>query len=201
MIHRAATIELVCPDLPTTVRLLRLQGHEALNEFFDFELEFLRPDAEVDLDACVRPSSRSALVFKLNEEVVRVVHGTLAELGTRIAQPESRDDAPLRTLVGRFVPRVWGSTLHYRTEVHRGTPEEIVSSVLGRCGLEKGVDYEFRLSESYPSREFVLQYHESDYDFLRRQCEHWGVGWSFEHGTRDRLIFSDHNGALLDVAF
>ncbi|MEZ4370725.1 MAG: type VI secretion system Vgr family protein [Polyangiaceae bacterium] len=192
-------IELICPELPGSVALTRLDGYEGLNEYFDLELTFERPDGELDLDACVKASTRSALVFKLKDEIVRVMHGNLAEISTRI---DTVKDAitPHRTLVARFVPRVWSSTLHSRTEVHYGTVREILSSLLERCALEQDLDYEFRLSETYPTREFVLQYHESDYDFLRRQCEQWGLCWSFEHGSRDRIIFSDHNSALLDIA-
>ncbi len=200
MQHSTTTIELVCPELPNTVTLLRLSGHEAMNEYFDLELEFDRPEGDLDLDGCVKSSTRSALVFKVKDEVVRVMHGTLAELSTRVAPIKDGDDLPHRTLVGRFVPRVWSTTLHYRTEVHFGTAREIIAALLERAGLQNTTDYEFRLSEDYPTREFVLQYHESDYDFLRRQCEHWGIAWTLEHGSRDRIIFSDHNSALLDVA-
>ncbi|MCA9630089.1 MAG: hypothetical protein KC766_20600 [Myxococcales bacterium] len=200
MMQHATTIELVCPELPSSVTVIRLDGHEALNELFDFELEFVHPAAEVDLDACIRATTRSALVFRVDHEIVRVIHGNLAEICANVRAVAAGDDRPQRTIIGRFVPRFWGSTLHSRTEVHVGSVTEIIGSLLERCGLEETVDFEFRLSENYPSREFVLQYHESDYDFLRRLCEHWGIAWSFEHGTRDRLVFSDHNAGMLDVA-
>ncbi|MCA9643319.1 MAG: hypothetical protein KC492_21620, partial [Myxococcales bacterium] len=57
-----------------------------------------------------------------------------------------------------------------------------------------------RLAEQYPTREFALQYRESDFAFVSRLMEHWGIAFSFEHGTRDRVIFTDSNPAMLDIA-
>ncbi|MCA9645899.1 MAG: hypothetical protein KC492_34650, partial [Myxococcales bacterium] len=76
-------LELWCPDLPQTFRLLRLSGFDAISECFDFSLEFAPPDSEIDVDACLKPGTRAAVVFKRHGEVIRVMHGCLIELEHR----------------------------------------------------------------------------------------------------------------------
>lgn len=53
-----------------------------------------------------------------------------------------------------------------------------------------------RLSQSYPPLEYQVQYGESDFDFIQRLMEKWGIYWFFEHSDRaHRLVLVDHNGA------
>lgn len=45
---------------------------------------------------------------------------------------------------------------------------------------EHGITYESRLTETYPEREYIVQYEESDLAFVQRLLEHWGVAYFFE---------------------
>ncbi|HBP20983.1 MAG TPA: hypothetical protein DEA08_24760, partial [Planctomycetes bacterium] len=46
--------------------------------------------------------------------------------------------------------------------------------------------------EVYPQREYVVQYEETDYDFLCRWLEHEGVFFFFENdGTNEKVVFAD----------
>src|SRR5262249_23543881 len=48
------------------------------------------------------------------------------------------------------------------------------------------------VSAKCPKREYVVQYEESDWDFLQRWLEHEGLYYWFEHGgTNEVLIISD----------
>ncbi|MEZ4233092.1 MAG: contractile injection system protein, VgrG/Pvc8 family [Polyangiaceae bacterium] len=200
MTQQPLTLELWSPELPRDFVVTRFTGFEAMSECFDFALEFTRGDEEVDVEACLRPGTRAAISFKRNEEIVRVMHGCLVEFGAQTSHEEPEQHVAHTRWFARFAPRVWNSKLSIRTEVYEGSPREILTEVLQRSGLYPEIDFEFRLVDDYPRREFVLQYHESDYAFISRLLEHWGIAFTFEHGTRDRLIFSDQNAALLDIA-
>ncbi|MBL7676323.1 type VI secretion system Vgr family protein, partial [Atlantibacter hermannii] len=56
--------------------------------------------------------------------------------------------------------------------------------------------FEKRLSGSYPELDFQVQYGETDYNFIQRLMEEWGIYWFFEHkGGKHKLILVDHVGA------
>ena len=72
------------------------------------------------------------------------------------------------------------------------TVVDIIDEVLG--------DYNFplekRLSGSYPLLDFQVQYGETDFDFIERLMEEWGIYWFFEHAEQHhKLILVDNVGA------
>jgi type VI secretion system secreted protein VgrG len=53
---------------------------------------------------------------------------------------------------------------------------------------------------SYPTREIVVQYHESDLAFVSRLAEHAGISFFFEHEDgRDKLVFTDHPAGFRSI--
>lgn len=69
---------------------------------------------------------------------------------------------------------------------------DIIDEVLG--------DYNFpcekRLAGSYPLLDFQVQYGETDFDFIERLMEEWGIYWFFEHSDKShQLILVDNVGA------
>jgi type VI secretion system secreted protein VgrG len=73
------------------------------------------------------------------------------------------------------------------------TPIQVIESVLA--------DYPFasdkRLIETYPVRDYCVQYNETDFEFVTRLMQEYGLNFHFEHSQGvHRLIWSDHNGAF-----
>ncbi|HEL6511621.1 TPA: type VI secretion system tip protein VgrG, partial [Klebsiella pneumoniae] len=70
---------------------------------------------------------------------------------------------------------------------------EVVEQVLRKHGLE-GADFEFRLERTYPPREIITQWRETDLQFIRRILSEVGIYWRTEmDDTRelDTYIFAD----------
>src|SRR5690606_4707495 len=68
------------------------------------------------------------------------------------------------------------------------------SVVAGRLGMS---DFELRLTQSYPQRDYVVQFDESDFTFLSRLCEHYGIFYFFTHDSgRDVVVFGDSRVAF-----
>ncbi|EAN0332950.1 type VI secretion system tip protein VgrG [Salmonella enterica] len=68
------------------------------------------------------------------------------------------------------------------------------------CGIfhKRGFnDVRVKLNNSYPKREFCMQYRESDFDFVTRQLEVAGIFYYFSH-EQDKhvLVLADHPGAF-----
>lgn len=61
-------------------------------------------------------------------------------------------------------------------------------------------DYPFpvdkRLIETYPQRDYQVQFNETDFAFFSRLCEEWGINYFFEHRDGQHcLILIDNHGA------
>ena len=86
------------------------------------------------------------------------------------------------------------SALHqYRTSrlfQNQNIPD-IIASLLRKHGYA-GNDFRFLLSRSYPIREYVTQYEESDAHFIQRLCEEEGIWFYFaQNDERDVWTFAD----------
>lgn len=101
----------------------------------------------------------------------------------------------------RFVPRLWLTTLSTTSEVFLGKrPDDIITKKLKDANLEDDW-FRFQLSTSFENvwkavedkDRYIVQYEESDYDFICRLCEHWGIFFFFEHDEEkgDVVVFSD----------
>ncbi len=88
------------------------------------------------------------------------------------------------------------STLKHNTNnrifLNRTIPQ-ILDEVLSGAGYKKD-DFVLQLAESYPEREFVAQYEETDYDFLYRLLAKAGIFFTFESDRdKTRPLFCDRS--------
>ena len=72
--------------------------------------------------------------------------------------------------------------------------QQIVESVFAEhAGIAK---YEFKLSSSYRTRDYTVQYRETDFNFIARLLEDEGIYWYFEHSAgQHKLVLVDSMAA------
>jgi len=100
-----------------------------------------------------------------------------------------------------LVPRLADLALNHRSKVFVGesTPQ-IIEKVLKLAGLDS-TDFELRLADSYPEREHVYQYEESDLAFIARWMERDGLYYFFEQlDEHEKLIITDSSAFQQDFA-
>jgi type VI secretion system VgrG family protein len=179
------------------VRVADLTGREHLSQLFSFHLTVVTNNpAGIDADKLM--STRVSLRFEHIEgdpTPVREIHGIVSQVQDGLSF--DHDHATYRVT---FVPRMWLATLHETLDIHMDlTVPEIITKVLKRSGLGQE-DVELRLRATYPKREFVVQYQETDLAFVSRIAEHHGIYYFFEHADgADKVIFSDHNSGFQPI--
>jgi type VI secretion system secreted protein VgrG len=179
---------------PADVQVHEVTGVEECSQPFHFHVLLAARDrSAVDVDAMV--SGAGALVFTRGGEEVRRVHGMIASVQD-VALTEAREYTAWRV---HFVPRAYRLTLAETVDIFMDLDvKELIEKKLKGVNL-RGDDVEFRLSKKYPKREFVVQYQETDQNFVARQAEHYGITYFFEHGEKDKIVFSDHNEGLKPI--
>jgi len=172
-------------------QIFELSGREQLSSLFEFQVHIACPDP-AGLDERAVLASAAALVFEREGHEARTVFGMISTV-TDALVTESEHAAYMLT----FVPRAYRLTLAETSEVFMDkTVLEIIRTKLERAGFG-AADFAFRTLASYPKRDYVVQYKESDLQFISRLAEHVGVAFSFEHEDgRDVMVFSDANTAF-----
>ncbi|MFV2059339.1 MAG: type VI secretion system Vgr family protein [Gammaproteobacteria bacterium] len=68
----------------------------------------------------------------------------------------------------------------------------IIDEILLEAGFQ-AADYKLKLSATYPVYEYLIQYNETDFDFLSRQLSHHGIYFRFEQTeSKVKIIFHDN---------
>ncbi|MCX8590065.1 hypothetical protein J3U29_01785, partial [Gilliamella sp. B3825] len=78
---------------------------------------------------------------------------------------------------------------------------DVVEEVLRNHGFT-GIDFRFELNETYPAREFITQWQESDLAFIQRLLADVGIWFYFETHPKhhcDVIVMSDYEQGLEDA--
>ncbi|WP_181161001.1 type VI secretion system Vgr family protein [Labrys okinawensis] len=165
----------------------RFEGSEGLSELFEYRLEVVSDDNQVDFDKILGTKCRLEIQSH-HEGVKRSFNGVLVE-----TQWIGRDqDLRYYRLVLR--PWLWLLTRTTNCKIYSHmTVPEIISQVLNNRGF---IQFEQRLTESYPQLEYCVQYRESDFAFISRLMEEYGIYYYFEHNESDhKLVMADASAA------
>lgn len=191
----------------------RMSGTERVSGLYEFELELITNHGTLDVPAILAQPAEIGLAQRValkgggSGTISRRIPGILRTF-RRVATHEGWTH--YRAVL---VPRLWLLTQSHRSRTFKaeamgdvtlsdgvvaGSSLSYVERVLQGLGLNAGEDYEFRISSSaaYPVREYVVQWQETDFDFISRWLEHEGVFYYFDYsGDREKLILADSTAA------
>ena len=169
-------------DSRVTPDVLRFKGREALSEPFRWTIDFTNPQNNL------APEEVLMKYATLRMRSGKAVHGIITRLewlSTTADQSHYQVELSSRlALLSR--------TRQCRIFQNQSVPE-VVEQVLRRHGLD-GPDFEFRLERSYPARELITQWRETDLQFIQRILSEVGIYWRTEMDDvrgLDTYIFAD----------
>ena len=106
-----------------------------------------------------------------------------------------------------LVPHLWIAGLNVQSRIfQKMTVEEIIKTVLDENGIG---NYQFKL-QKYPQQEYVVQYQESDLNFISRLMENAGIWYYFRKSplyleemgagaTKEKLVITDNPSEFCDI--
>ncbi|QBX82650.1 type VI secretion system Vgr family protein [Citrobacter tructae] len=166
---------------PVLPDVLRFRGTEALSKPFSWRIEFTTPQDVVSSEVLLKYAS----LLMRNGKIVHGVITGFEWLGSSVDQRHFAITLTSRLSLMNLTRRcsVWQN---------RSVPE-LVEIILRAHGLE-GSDFEFKLERSYPTRELLTQWRESDLEFVHRLLAETGI-W-YRCGVNavtglDTVTFSD----------
>jgi type VI secretion system secreted protein VgrG len=181
-------IDLRGPGLPEDVLVIRYEVREAISRPFEIEIELSTADPGFVASAVLRKSALLTLIDAQGGQ--RLFHGVIDRLdfdyltGTRF-HFKLRLRPALSALAHRENCRIFQDQ----------SIVDVVKTLFTEAGVEK---VETQLVGTYDPREFVVQYRESELDFVHRLLEDEGIFYFFRHESDGHtLVLADDPGAFV----
>ncbi|WP_061709771.1 type VI secretion system Vgr family protein [Pseudenterobacter timonensis] len=188
-----------CLDIPSCASSLDVEefsGKEHLSRLYYYNIVFTSTDKNIDATQLLsKPATLTmggGILLNLTE--CKRVHGVVTAF-RRISSSE--DQAKYQITLEPFLSLIDKQFRSHRFFVNKSVPE-VVEQILTEHGL-KGWEYEFNLKQSYPKREQINQYHESDLAFIQRLLAETGIFYWFtlqEEAQSEVVHFADAQRAL-----
>ncbi|EJF4509115.1 type VI secretion system tip protein VgrG [Salmonella enterica] len=176
---------------PGALLFASLDGGETLSELFSYVVQLKTPDT-LNL-GYVSPAANLPLKPMVGKDLCvnieldgggkRHISGLVT--AARVVGHEGRSV----TYELRMEP--WVKLLTHTSD-YKAFQNKTVVDILDEVLAEYPYPVEKRLVESYPVRTWQVQYGETDFDFLQRLMQEWGIYWWFEHSEDSHtLVLAD----------
>jgi len=162
--------ELTTPVGKDVLALVDFSGSEGLGELFEYHLEAVSEQENIDFDQAIGQGCMVKL--KTDDGKTRIFHGIMTE-----AQWTGWHREYWRY---HIVLRPWLWLLGHKADCRiflDKTVKDIIQEVFTKAGFS---DFEFRTTASYDKIDYCVQYRESDLAFVCRLMEHFGIYYFFE---------------------
>jgi len=183
------------PSCPYPLDVERFDGLEQMSALYHYTIRFTSSHPDLTAEMMLSKTATLSMgVGKLLDSVVgKIVHGVVTNF-RRLAG--SRDQVTYEIILEPFISLLDKQFRTHRFFVNKSVPE-VVEQILGEHGL-KGWEYEFKLKQTYPKREQINQYQESDLAFIERLLAEVGIFYFFtlQPDTQTEVVhFADKQSA------
>jgi type VI secretion system secreted protein VgrG len=165
------------------ILLLRgFSGQEGISRLSNFDLDLLSHDPDIKFEDII--GKRVTLRVTLGSEKKRYFNGFIS----RFSQTGS--DRGLANYRATMVPWTWFLT---RTSDCRIFQKKTIPDIIQQIFKDLGfTDYKLQLQGSFEPRDYCVQYRETDFNFVSRLMEQYGLLYFFEHEKdKHTLVIAD----------
>ena len=183
--------QLTTPLGDDVLALTRFDGGESLSELFEFRVEAVSKQENIDFNAALGKSVTVKLQTIDGQE--RYFNGLLAE--ARWAG--QRDTFYVYQLT--LKPWLWLLSLTSDCRIFEQlSAPDIVKQVFSDHGFS---DFRDETKSSYPTLDYCVQYRETDFDFVSRLMEKFGIYYFFEYEDgKHTLVLADMKASHATIA-
>lgn len=173
-----------------TLLIESFEGVEGISRLFDYQVE-LYAAAGTDIDPTDLVGNKVTVTLNLIDgSSKRYFNGLIA------AFEQTAGDSNFDVYHAHVVPSLWQLTLSTNCRVFQDkTVMDIIKAVIQPYGLSVGDVTKF----AYKPLDYCTQYNETDFHFISRLAEQFGIFYWFEHTDSDnKAVFGDSRDAYSD---
>lgn len=205
--HNNYSLSVDGSDALSSISVVSIKGHERLNEPWQYQIDFTSEDKQISIASML--SQTASLTFHPNQSPLQVaqissfdhvaktrkLYGIITEFSlVSISEDEARYRVKLE-------PRMALLANHHQSAIFQNKSViDVVDEVLRNHNFI-GIDFRFELKETYPVREFITQWQESDLNFIQRLLADVGLYFYFETHPEhhcDVIVISDYEKGYAD---
>ena len=205
--HNNYSLSVDGSDALSNISVVSIKGQERLNEPWQYQIDFTSEDKQISIASML--SQAASLTFHPNQSPLQVtqirsldniaktrkLYGIITEFSlVSISEDEARYRVKLE-------PRMALLANHHQSAIFQNKSViDVVDEVLRNHDFI-GIDFRFELKESYPVREFITQWQESDLNFIQRLLADVGLYFYFETHPEhhcDVMVISDYEKGYAD---
>ena len=205
--HNNYSLSVDGSDALSSISVVSIKGQERLNEPWQYQIDFTSEDKQISIASML--SQAASLTFHPNQSPLQVtqirsldnvaktrkLYGIITEFSlVSISEDEARYRVKLE-------PRMALLANHHQSAIFQNKSViDVVDEVLRNHNFI-GIDFRFELKESYPVREFITQWQESDLNFIQRLLADVGLYFYFETHPEhhcDVIVISDYEKGYAD---
>ncbi len=180
------TFSLSTDTYSSELEIISITGTETISKFFDLKVHFkVAKDIAASLDHL--SLTQDDVRVKVEQLVSRddyVIKGIFNQVEEVFAQSNTH-----KLYTATLVPALWRQRKNQSYDIYTdATVEDVLTDELSNDLM---LDHHLSLTQAYPVKEFICQYGESNFDFVCRMAEHWGIYYYFDHDEDGRLVFAD----------
>lgn len=165
--------------------LLRLNGRDHMNDLFDYRVECLSTEANLDFDGLI--GTHASVEITSQSDGPRFFDGIVTEAKwAGISENGHKYEL-------RLQPWFWLAGQRRNQRIfHNQTVVQIIETMLGPYAGLGNPALKVTLMDSYPVLEYTVQYRESDMAFAQRLMERFGISYHFTHEAGSHtLVLTD----------
>lgn len=160
--------------------LAGFSGREAISEPFEFKVRMLSESGDIAAKDILRTAA--TISIQLPSGKLRYLNGVFRDF--------SRGGYDVRNKLygyeGTLVPSLWFLSLGWNCKIFQTmSVPDIVEQVLKDNGV---TDYELTVGGTYPTRDYCVQYRESNFNFISRLLEEEGISYYFAHSDSQHTL-------------
>src|SRR6185437_11424819 len=190
--HKDRLLDFTSPVGTDVLLVERFNGVEGVSELFRYEIDLLAETGTVVDPKKIVGEKVCLGIVADDRRTKRYFNGIVCSFEM------SGSDEELESYRALVVPKLWLLTLNTNTRVFQDkTVLDIIKAVLQPYGITPTEN----TSGTYAPLEYCTQYRETDFNFISRLMEQYGILYYFQHTENDhKLVLEDTSTKLSDCA-
>jgi len=178
--------------------LASFRGHEAMSRLFSFNLELLMDAVDPETQQANDPVQFEDVIGKnatisvtLPDDTQRYFNGIVSQFAITAV------DVKFVHYEMEVVPWTWLLTRYADCKIfHNKAVGDIIQQVFSD---RSQTDFKMSLTGTYPELEYCVQYRETDFNFISRLMEQFGIFYLFQHEDgKHTMVIADSSSAYQD---
>lgn len=173
------------------LRVVRCQGLEEVSRLFSFTIELAALDPAVNFEALVGQPGLLTFHYPQGQ---RFIHGRV------LCFEQVREGEQFTYYEAQLVPLIWFLRFRWDCRIFQNkSVPDVIRQVLARAGVPTD-QYRFALQKTYAQHPYLVQYRESDFNFISRLMEEEGLFFFFDHyQDKEVLVIGDSPVAQVPI--